>query len=197
MELVEAVQGRRSATRLTDPAPSDEEICELLADAAVGPDHGLLRPWRVILVRGAAREKLGAAFAADLPDSDAAVRARAAAKPLRAPLLIAIVCTPRDAAKVPEWEQMAATAIAVYVIMLLLHERGWGAMWRTGEPSRSAGVRTLLGVRDQEHLFGWLYVGTPSAPYPPDRPKLDVHDHAFTLSPEGTVLPLARTAVVL
>lgn len=197
MELVEAVQGRRSATRLADPAPSDEEICELIADAAAGPDHGLLRPWRVVLVRGTARETLGAAFAADLPESDATGRARAAAKPLRAPVLIAIVCTPQDAAKVPEWEQMAATAIAVYVIMLFLHERGWGAMWRTGEPSRSAGVRALLGVRDQEHLFGWLYVGTQSGQYPPDRPKLEAQDHVFTLSPEGTVLPLLVPAVAL
>ena len=194
MQLIEAMRGRRSATRLTDPAPTDNEICELMADAATGPDHGLLRPWRLVLVRGAAREALGAAFAADLPEADAVGKARAAGKPLRAPLLIAIVCSPRDAPKVPDWEQMAATAIVVYTLMLLLHERGWGAMWRTGEPARSVSVRALLGVGDREHLLGWLYVGTSSGHCPPDRPKLDVRQQTFKLGPDDTILPLTSTA---
>jgi nitroreductase len=196
MELLEAVQGRRSATRVTDPAPTDDEICELLASAATGPDHGLLRPWRVVLVRGAAREALGAAFAADLPTSDAAGRERAAAKPLRAPLLMAIVCAPEQVAKVPDWEQMAATAVAVYGLMLLLHERHWGSIWRTGEPSRSVGVRALLGVGDQEQLLGWLYIGTQTDQRPPDRPSFDPRGRVFTLGPDRTIRPLTSTATV-
>lgn len=196
MELLEAVRGRRSATRLTDPAPSDREICELLADAAAGPDHGLLRPWRLVLIRGTAREVLGEAFAADVPADDEAGRARAAAKPLRAPLLIAVVCSPRDAPKIPGWEQMAAAVIVAHTLLLLLHERGWGAMWRTGQPSRSAGVRALLGVGEAEHLLGWLYVGTPIAHRQPPRPQPDLRERVHTLGDDRAITPLASLAAV-
>jgi nitroreductase len=190
MELTEAVRGRRSAIRLTDPGPSDDEICELLADAATGPDHGLLRPWRLVLVRGAAREALGAAFAADLPETDEPGRAHAVAKPLRAPLLVSIVVAPRNVPKVPAWEQLAATVTVVHNLALLLHGRGWGASWRTGPPSRSAGVRDLLGVAAGEQLLGWLYIGTPVAGSPAPRPGFDVRERAFALSPDRTVIPL-------
>lgn len=196
MELTEAVRGRRSATRLTAPAPSDDEICALLTDAASGPDHGLLRPWRVVLIRGAARETLGAAFAAGLPADDEAGRARAAAKPLRAPLLVSTVFTPKDAPKVPAWEQLAAAVGVVHNLALLLHERGWGAMWRTGEPSRSQSVRSLLGVAAEEQLLGWLYIGTPVPVRPPPRPEVDVRGRAFVLSMDGTVTPLVASLAV-
>lgn len=196
MELTEAVRGRRSATRLTGPAPSDEEICALVADAGTGPDHGLLRPWRLVLVRGAAREVLGAAMAADLPGSDDAGRARAAAKPLRAPLLVSIVCSPREAPKVPAWEQLAATVTVVHNLALLLHERGWGAMWRTGPASRSRRVGDLLGVTAGEQLLGWLYVGTPVPGRPPPRTELDVRARVLTLQAGGEVSALDAVSAV-
>ncbi len=196
MELTEAVRGRRSATRLTSPAPSDGEICELLAAAANGPDHGLLSPWRLVLVRGAARELLGAAFAADLPENDVSGRLRAAAKPLRAPLLLSFVCAPKEAPKVPDWEQMAAAVIVVYSMTLLLHERGWGTMWRTGPASRSASVRDLLGIGPREQLLGWLYVGTPSADRPAPRRRPNVLEQTFVLGTDRTIGPVACTAAM-
>jgi nitroreductase len=191
VELAEAVRGRRSATRLTQPAPTDDEIVELLADAATGPDHGLLRPWRLVLVRGAARETLGQAFAEALTDADDADRRRAAAKPLRAPLLVSIICAPKDAPKVPVWEQLAATVTMVHNLALLLHGRGWGAMWRTGEPSRSAPVRGMLGVGCGEQLLGWLYVGTPVVARPAVRPALNLAERLLTLGPNGDIVPVA------
>jgi nitroreductase len=192
MELTEAVRGRRSAIRLTDPGPSDDELCELLADAATGPDHGLLRPWRLVLIRGAARAALGEAFAADLPDNDEPGRAQAAAKALRAPLLVSIVFAPKDVPKVPAWEQLAATVTVVHNLALLLHGCGWGAIWRTGAPSRSAEVRDLLGVTADEQLLGWLYVGTSvAAGNAAPRPRFDARERAFVLSPDRTVTSLA------
>jgi nitroreductase len=195
MELTEAVRGRRSTLRLTDPGPSDDEICELLADAATGPDHGLLRPWRLVLIRGAARAALGAAFAADLPEDDEPGRAHALAKALRAPLLVSIVFAPKDVPKVPAWEQLAATVTVVHNLALLLHGHGWGASWRTGAPSRSARIRDLLGVDAGEQLLGWLYVGTPvTAACPAPRPGFDARERAFVLGPDRTVTPLAHAS---
>ncbi|MEU3463503.1 nitroreductase [Streptomyces sp. NPDC006733] len=171
MELQAAVRTRRSEHRLLDPAPSDEEFTDLLGWAATAPDHGHLRPWRWILVRGESRAALGASFAAGATDAEA-VR-RAARKPLRAPLLATLVFAPRRNHRVPHWEQLCASSAMVNSLMLLLHDRGFGSIWRTGSSVDSAGTRALLGLAPHEGLIGWLYVGTPD-PTRPSGPRSPV-----------------------
>ncbi|GAB2787752.1 nitroreductase family protein [Streptomyces daliensis] len=158
MELTEAVLTRRSRKDLAEPAPDTAEFTALLQAAASAPDHGRLRPWRWVLLRGAQRSLLGAAFAAHAP---APARDRAAAKARRAPLLASVVFAPRRDTSVPEWEQLAATAGVVHSLELLLHDRGWGSIWRTGREVDSPVVRETLGVAPDEKLLGWLYIGTP------------------------------------
>ncbi|MGW2858758.1 nitroreductase family protein [Streptomyces sp. NPDC001205] len=159
MELEAAIRTRRSEHRLIEPAPSDEEFVDLLGWAATAPDHGHLRPWRWILVRGESRAALGEAFASGATDAEA-VR-REGRKPLRAPLLATLVFVPRRSHRVPDWEQLAASSTMVNSLMLLLHDRGFGSMWRTGSSVDSAGTRALLGLAPHERLIGWLYVGSP------------------------------------
>ncbi|MFJ9772639.1 nitroreductase [Kitasatospora sp. NPDC101157] len=163
---MEAVLGRRSRPRLTEPAPDDAELLDLVGAALTAPDHARLAPWRLVTLRGEDREALGARFAAST-GGDRAARDRAAGKPLRAPLLVTVVFCPKDHAKVPEWEQLASAAAAVHTLLLLLHGNGWGAIWRTGHLTEDRAVRRLLGVEDGERLLGWLYVGTPAGTVPP------------------------------
>jgi nitroreductase len=55
---------RRSTGQLEAPAPGDAEL-EMIFDAGLrAPDHGHLRPWRFVVIRGAARAALGELFAA-------------------------------------------------------------------------------------------------------------------------------------
>jgi nitroreductase len=65
MELVSAIRTRRSEYNLINPAPSSDEFIQLLEWASTAPDHGRLKPWRWILVRGHSRSALGSSFAAD------------------------------------------------------------------------------------------------------------------------------------
>ncbi|MFC6016155.1 nitroreductase [Plantactinospora solaniradicis] len=166
MDLVTAILTRRSEHFLTDPAPSDDEFADLLRAAAAAPDHGMLRPWRWILVRHTERHALGECFAADAgaerPDEPATeVATRVAAKVLRAPLLATLVFQPRLGHRIPEWEQLAATSSMSHALMLLLHARGYGSIWRTGAFVASPTARQMLGLHQDERLLGWLYIGTP------------------------------------
>lgn len=175
----EAVLSRRSALRLTGPAPSDEDLLDLLEAASTAADHGRQSPWRLVLVRGDQRHVLGEAFAHGLTGADAD---RARGKPLRAPLLASIVFCPVDNPKVPEWEQLAATSSMVATLELLLHCAGWGAIWRTGNAVDSVPVRTVVGVAPGERLLGWLYIGTPDpSRLPPPREAFDVRGKVSTL----------------
>ncbi|MFF7652127.1 nitroreductase [Streptomyces sp. NPDC007983] len=182
MDVTTAMLTRRSEHHLDDPAPTDEEFAYLLKVAATAPDHGLLRPWRWILIRGDDRDELGACFAEEAP---AERRSQAVAKPQRAPLLASLVFTPAQGHRVPEWEQLAATSAMTHSLILLLHSRGFGSIWRTGAAIRSPRVRQLLGLRDEEELLGWLYIGTATARTSGSRRRslCDVSSRLSRLSP--------------
>lgn len=158
MTALDAARLRRSRPRVTEESPTDDELLPLIAAAARVADHAGLRPWRFIALRGEARRRLGEAFtvASGLPAADAA---KLAAKPLRAPLLLAIVVRHQPSIKVPDWEQDAAASGVAHLLSLLLDEAGWGVMWRTGGHTRTMPVRLMHGLDENEELLGWLYVG--------------------------------------
>ncbi|TFD30697.1 nitroreductase family protein [Cryobacterium cryoconiti] len=156
--VLDAVGRRRSHSKVTAQAPTHEELLPLVSIAARVADHGALRPWRLIEVRGDARLRLGEALveAAGLTGTEAA---KLAAKPLRAELLIAIVVSRRESDSVAAWEQDAVAAGVGHMLSLLLTDQGWGVMWRTGPLTRSEPVRRVQRLRESEELLGWLYVG--------------------------------------
>ena len=164
-EVFDAVSRRQSHSHVTDEAPTHEELLRFVEAASTIADHGALKPWRLIELRGEARERLGEAFAeaSGLSGSDAR---KLAQKPLRASLLIAVVVRHVPSFKVPEWEQDAVASGVAHTLSLLLNDAGWGVFWRTGGHTRSAAVHRMHGLADNEQLLGWLYVGGR-----PDRTK--------------------------
>lgn len=178
MELEAAIRTRRSEHRLIEPAPSDEEFVELLAWAATAPDHGRLRPWRWILVRGDSRAALGVSFASGATDAET-VR-REMRKPLRAPLLATLVFLPQRNHRVPDWEQLAASSAMVNSLMLLLHDRGSAASGAPARPSTPPGPgRCWPSLRTRSSS-----AGSTSAPrIPPGVPSPAPRHRSATGSP--------------
>lgn len=118
-------------------------------------DHSGLRPWRVIALRGDARKRLGRALA----KANGTRAEKGIAKACRAPLVLTVVVSPHKTKKIPLWEQEAVASGVAHSLGLLLHEAGWGSMWRTGAPARSKVMRRALGLGKREYLLGWIYVG--------------------------------------
>ncbi len=165
--IADLLSARRSFLTLTDEAPSDSDITRLVQACTSVADHKALRPWRIITLRGAARERMGAAIARNvhgdasaLTDPEQIEDARKlAAKPLRAPLLIALVHRAVRHPSVPEWEQIATAAGVGHYLSLLLHDEGWGVVWRTGPFVDMPEVAEMHGLAGTERLLGWLYIG--------------------------------------
>ncbi|TFC42813.1 nitroreductase [Cryobacterium sp. TMT1-21] len=179
--LLDAVSRRRSHSKVTTDAPSHEELLPLVAAAARVADHGALRPWRLIEVRGERRRQLGDAFvaASGVTGEEAS---RLAAKPLRAELLIALIVSRRDSEKVAVWEQDAAAAGVGHILSLLLDDSGWGVMWRTGPLARTELVRRVHRLTDAEEVLGWLYVGgVPADSRPGVRTAIDPGEYLTEL----------------
>ncbi|MCK2024707.1 nitroreductase family protein [Microbacterium sp. SSW1-47] len=165
MSALDAVRARQSWSKVGDTAPGREELLALVAAAGRVADHSSLRPWRLIELRGADREALGAAIAQAQGDDSPST------KPLRAPLLIAVVASYQPSEKVPRWEQEAVASGVAHVLSLLLDEAGWGVIWRTGHFTRSQPVAAMHGLADDEELLGWLYVGDKPPGKSPGRRK--------------------------
>jgi nitroreductase len=150
---LDAVRARRSWSKVTDEAPTHDELLELVSAAGRVADHSGLRPWRLIELRGDDRETLGRAI------NKAEGEKGASSKPRRAPLLIAVVASYRKSDKVPRWEQEAVASGVAHVLSLLLDEAGYGVLWRTGHYTRAKAVAKAHGLKKNEELLGWLYVG--------------------------------------
>ena len=188
---LEAIGGRRSFSAVTADAPTHDELLPLVAACARVADHGALRPWRLIELRGDARSRLGAAFAAasarlaaeaGAEPPAAADLTKLAGKPLRASLLIAVVASHRESDKVEAWEQDVTAAGVGHALSLLLAHAGWGVMWRTGAFTRTAEVHRLHGLTESEVLLGWLYVGgVPAGAKPGVRLPVDPAEHLTVL----------------
>jgi len=153
VSALEAVLRRISWSKVTEDAPTREELLPLIAAAGRVADHSSLRPWRLIELRGDDRLALGAAIAKANGDD------KPSTKPLRAALLIAVVVSYRKSDKVPHWEQEAVASGVAHTLSLLLDEAGWGVIWRTGGYTRSRAVAEAHGLAENEELLGWLYVG--------------------------------------
>lgn len=184
MEAIELLLNRASvAPRLHGEEPVTEKALETILQAAVrAPDHGRLRPWRFLLIRGAARERLGEVFVDALlrraPDASQTMIRKERERPLRSPLVIAVIAriTP-DHPKVPEIEQMMSAGAAAYNMVMAAQALGLGAIWVTGANAYDDYVLEALGLGEGEKLVGYVYIGplregarriTPKRPDPHD-----------------------------
>lgn len=179
MNVREAALARTSWSKVTEAAPTRDELVPLIEAAGRVADHSSLRPWRLIELRGDDRLTLGAALA------EAAGDDKPSTKPLRASLLIAIVASYRKTDKVPRWEQEAVASGVAHTLSLLLDEAGWGVIWRTGGLTRADAVARAHGLHENEELLGWLYVGgKPEGKSAGRRKPVDV-DTVLTRMPEA------------
>jgi nitroreductase len=183
MEALEAVLTRQSVapTFLGEPGPDDAALARILAAGACAPDHGKLRPWRFIVIRGPARARLGEVFAAALvrrqPDAPKAAIEQERARPLRAPLLIAVAARiASQHPKIPEIEQILSTAAAAQNILLAAHAQGFGAKWLTGANAYDEHVKSTLGLAPDDRVLGFIHLGTVDGS-PPAVPHADAREH--------------------
>lgn len=167
MDALDALLTRSSIGGLTDPAPDEATLTDAFRAALRAPDHRMLRPWRYLVVRGDARTALGQAFLQaalkDTPDLGETERNRLLAMPLRAPLIVVAVLSPRVDDKVPEYEQVLSAGAAVQNFLLAVHAAGFAAMWRTGWMAVHPTVHAALGLQAGETIAGFVYCGTASS----------------------------------
>lgn len=164
MQALELLHNRVSSPKLVAPGPNQEQLETMFQAAARVPDHANLRPWRLLILEGEQLEKLGKVFVeanlAKNPELNEAKINKIAAKPLRAPMVIAVVACISEHPKVPEVEQLITAGCAAHALTLSAFAQGLGAMWRSGGMMFDESVLKKLKLSENEKLVGFLYLGT-------------------------------------
>ena len=103
---------RSTPIKMMDPegaAPTGELLQNILSSAMRVPDHRKIEPWRLIVIEGEARQKLGAELATRFaflnPAANEDMLAEERNRLLRAPVCVSVVSSPDHDHKTPVWEQ--------------------------------------------------------------------------------------------
>ncbi|BDT72789.1 putative NAD(P)H nitroreductase YdjA [Comamonadaceae bacterium OS-4] len=156
-----------SPKRLDAPGPSQEDLKQIFQAAAAAPDHGLVRPWRFVLVPQEKRAALAEVFALALIDRDhgATLEQIEAArdKAHRAPFLMLVVaklgsCEP----PIPTIERMVSVGCAVQNILLTAHSLSFGSSLASGQAMQSPRMRSLFALKEGEEAVCFVNIGTVS-----------------------------------
>jgi nitroreductase len=161
MDVDDAIRTRRTHKQFAaDPVPR-ELLEELLALARWAPNHKLTEPWRFRVIGPETLRRLK-----ELGGP------KEAAKLDRAPTLV-VVSAALSGDPVQDDEDVLATAVALYLVMLAAHARGLASYWRTPELLRSPEGRAAVGLGADERFVGVVYLGYPCSE-PPARERAPV-----------------------
>jgi nitroreductase len=105
-------------------------------------------------------------LSAEDPSADPASIEKAAACTLRAPLIVIVVACIEHRDDVPDIEQHLSAGAAAQLITVAAHALGFGAIWRTGAMAYRPAVSKSLGLKHNELIVGFIYIGTPKAVKP-------------------------------
>lgn len=163
MDALNLLMNRRSASRLSAPAPAGEALQNILQAGMRAPDHKSLQPWRFIIAENEGLDRLSTLLErisreANL-DEKAIEKARKA--PYRAPMIITVVAHCEDHPKVPRWEQIVSAGCAVMAMQMAAVAQGFNGVWRSGAWTDNDAVREAFHCRPQDAIVGFLYLGTP------------------------------------
>lgn len=149
MDVETAIRTRRTHKAFSSEPVPREDLEELLDLARWAPNHHLTAPWRFRVVGPNALARLKRAAGPE-----------GAAKLDRCPTLV-VVSAALDGEPVQDEEDLHATAIASYIVLLAAHARGLAGYWRTPGLLRGEEGRAAVGLPDSERFVALLHLGLP------------------------------------
>jgi nitroreductase len=162
VDVDDAIRARRTIKAYAPLPVPRETLEELFELARWAPNHHLTNPWRFRV--------LGPETLARLKE---AAGPEAAAKLDRAPTLVVASAVLTGDPEQDE-EDLHATAVATYILLLGAHARGLAGYWRTPEVLRTPEGRAAVGLGEDEQFVGLVHLGEGrQGKEPPDRAPVE------------------------
>ena len=168
----------RPAKTLSGPPPGRAELRTILTAAARSPDHGMLEPWRFVVLERPALDRIAkvAEARAEERGLDPAAVEKARSAFANSPLIVAVISSPQPSEKIPQVEQtLSAGAVCLSLLNAALAS-GWGANWLTSWLALDREFLTsALGLEDHEFVVGFVHMGVAKH-VPPERPRPNIEE---------------------
>ncbi|WP_236974708.1 nitroreductase family protein [Membranihabitans maritimus] len=161
-DIFKAIKERRAIypEQFNNELVSKDEIQQLIEAARYAPTHKLTEPWRFKAILGNSKNNF-ASFAEKIiaEHPDFAPKAERMANKIQKSGAILIISFQRDQKeRIPEWEEIAATAMAVQNMWLYLQHLNMGGYWSSGKPLMYA-AKNFTSFEQGEKILGLFFIG--------------------------------------
>ncbi|WP_291870761.1 nitroreductase [Maribacter sp.] len=161
--IFDIIKKRRSIfpVQYNDTPIAKADIQKILDAANWAPSHKKTEPWRFKVLQGDKKVELGEFLSntyIDITEKPKQVKSKKLIEnPKKAAAIIAI-CMQRDPLEsVPEWEEVAAVAMAVQNMWLCATEMGIGSYWSS--PGLIKYMDEFFDLNEGEKCLGFFYMG--------------------------------------
>jgi nitroreductase len=164
------IRNRRSIypNMYTGEKIEDDIIIQMLVNANWAPNHKLTEPWRFVVFTGEGLKKL-AKFQAELYKeaslADGSYKEgefeKLLTRPLSASHIISLGMKRDEKNRLPEIEEIEAVSCAVQNMYLTAEAYRVGCYWGTGGVTYYEEAKEFFGLKNNDRLLGFFYVGVP------------------------------------
>ena len=161
--ILDIIKKRRSVfpVQYNDKPITKSDIDKILEAANWAPNHKKTEPWRFKVLMGNSKIKLGKFLSNKYEETEERPKQIKIKKlkenPAKAAAIIAI-CMQKDLdGRLPEWEEVAATSMAVQNMWLCCTEMNIGSYWSS--PGLIKYMDDFFDLREGEKCLGFFYMG--------------------------------------
>ena len=178
--IINFLQLRRSVTakNMTDQNINVDDLNVILNCGIRVPDHGALNPWKLVVIKGKARSRIGneilaKEFKLKNPEASEEDIDYESKRLCRASAVIAVLSKPVSHPKISSWEMELSAGAVCTTLLIAAQSLGYAAQWLTEWYAYSNNmIKELGGNPDVDKIAGYIYIGNKEkTPIERRRPK--------------------------
>ena len=179
-QFIDFLTTRRSVTAKTmAPGKVDPNHLDQILTAGIRvPDHGALKPWKLVVITGDTRRKLDedvilSEFRLANPDAKPEVEAVEHGRLQRADVVIAVLSSQVEHPSIVEWEMHLSAGAVCTTLLYAAQSLGYAAQWLTEWYAYNDKMLQALGGKaGHDRIAGFIYIGEKIKP-PMERTRPD------------------------
>lgn len=166
-DLINFLKTRRSVLikNLSNDDILESDLKDILECGLRVPDHGILSPWKIKVIKGKSRKTLGNEVLAKeyfklYPNSTKEMIQFEKNRFMRAGVILAVISSAISHPKIPKWEMYLSCGALCQNLLNASIALGYGAQWVTEWYSYNKKLlQTLGGNSESEKFAGFIYIG--------------------------------------
>ncbi len=165
--FIDFLENRRSVTAKKMRAGNidKDHLRQILSVGIRVPDHGALKPWRLVVITGAKRKQIDEEvifpeFIKANPNASAENQSIEKTRLQRANVVIAVISSPVQHKSITKWEMELSAGAVCTTLLYAAQSLDYAAQWLTEWYSYNQKMlKKLGGETGKEQIAGFIYIG--------------------------------------